>query len=396
MAIEVDTVAEIKNRIISDIESEFGGSLPLLSRNVLRVIATVEAGAIWLLYKLAQRISRSIFPATANSDDLDNIGQVYGLQRTLATSWTGLARMDLIVSENDFIAPQIGAIYTANTGSRYEITAVSAVMSDDNGEYVNINIRAQESGADTNRVIGEVLNALIAQSNLASEITITETLTTAVNAEDDNDFRDRIQERLRLRPQGGSFNDYINWALEVSGVTRAWVYPAGIGYVRVYFVRDGDDDRIPNETEIDEVADYINEANRKPVGATLQVRAPTEIGTIIYVTGYTPDINDTNDALKDALEGYLLGLQAGALPAALRIPDRDQEIRLARITEIILAYGTYTTTPVFRIQTDPPNTTNLTTYDLGEGQLANLFLLWINNAPVGFSGTTEDAMRYIQ
>ena len=39
----------------------------------------------------------------------------------------------------------------------------------------------------------------------------------------------RVLARLRQPPHGGADFDYIRWALEVPGVTRAWVYPLELG-----------------------------------------------------------------------------------------------------------------------------------------------------------------------
>jgi uncharacterized phage protein gp47/JayE len=56
------------------------------------------------------------------------------------------------------------------------------------------------------------------------------------------DLRARLLERIQNPPSGGAAEDYVAWALEVPGVTRAWVYPKemGAGTVTVRFVRDND------------------------------------------------------------------------------------------------------------------------------------------------------------
>ena len=49
----------------------------------------------------------------------------------------------------------------------------------------------------------------------------------------------------------GDNDDYVAWATEVPGVTRAWCSPNGMGAgtVVVRFVRDDDDDPIPDSGE---------------------------------------------------------------------------------------------------------------------------------------------------
>jgi uncharacterized phage protein gp47/JayE len=42
-------------------------------------------------------------------------------------------------------------------------------------------------------------------------------------------LRSRMLARYRAPPHGGARHDYIAWALEVPGVTRAWCSPIGYG-----------------------------------------------------------------------------------------------------------------------------------------------------------------------
>jgi uncharacterized phage protein gp47/JayE len=74
---------------------------------------------------------------------------------------------------------------------------------------------------------------------------------------------------------GGARSDYEAWALQVAGVTRAWVYPLenGPGTVVVRFVRDNDTSLIPDSAEVAAVQAYIDDL--RPVTANVTVEAPT-------------------------------------------------------------------------------------------------------------------------
>ncbi|MDE9504695.1 baseplate J/gp47 family protein, partial [Xenorhabdus bovienii] len=65
-------------------------------------------------------------------------------------------------------------------------------------------------------------------------------ITGGANIESEADFRSRMLLAYQGSPQGGSDDDYKQWALAVPGVTRAWVKPraAGAGTVGVYFMCD--------------------------------------------------------------------------------------------------------------------------------------------------------------
>lgn len=87
-------------------------------------------------------------------------------------------------------------------------------------------------------------------------------------------WRARIMLRIRKPPQGGADYDFEGWALEVPGVTRAWVYPQeqGGGTVVVRFVRDDDVSIIPDGGAVATVQAYIDA--RRPVTAETFVLAP--------------------------------------------------------------------------------------------------------------------------
>ena len=74
-------------------------------------------------------------------------------------------------------------------------------------------------------------------------------MTGGVEAENDDDLRARILQRIQNPPMGGAQADYVTWALAVPGVTRAWAAPEqGIGTITVRFLMDelrADDDGWP-------------------------------------------------------------------------------------------------------------------------------------------------------
>jgi uncharacterized phage protein gp47/JayE len=121
--------------------------------------------------------------------------------------------------------------------------------------------------------------------------------------ETDAQLRARLLERMRTPPHGGAAADYIAWALEVQGVTRAWVYPleGGPGTVTVRFVRDDDAPIIPDTGEVAAVQAHLDEV--RPVTATLTVAAPTAV-PLNYTISITPD----TAAIRAAVEAELVDL----------------------------------------------------------------------------------------
>src|ERR1019366_6335080 len=65
-------------------------------------------------------------------------------------------------------------------------------------------------------------------------------ITGGADLETDNPMRTRMLESYAAPPHGGDANDYVTWALQVVGVTRAWVPPVPLvpGAVTVFFMMD--------------------------------------------------------------------------------------------------------------------------------------------------------------
>lgn len=78
-------------------------------------------------------------------------------------------------------------------------------------------------------------------AGVESQLTLIEAATGGADIEDEEAFRSRGLLSWQEPPQGGSDTDYKKWALEVSGVTRAWVKRRlnGAGTVGVYIMCDG-------------------------------------------------------------------------------------------------------------------------------------------------------------
>ena len=65
-------------------------------------------------------------------------------------------------------------------------------------------------------------------------------LTGGADLELDASLHSRMEESYAAPPHGGTASDYLTWALQVPGVTRAWVskVPLGPGAVTVFFMMD--------------------------------------------------------------------------------------------------------------------------------------------------------------
>ena len=102
------------------------------------------------------------------------------------------------------------------------------------------------------------------------------------------------------RRKAEALADYMKWAKEVPGVTRAWAYPLELGdsTVTVRFVRDDDVSIIPDAQEVAAVQAYIEA--RRPVTANVTVVAP-----IAVPLPFTIQVVPNTQAVKDAVTAEL-------------------------------------------------------------------------------------------
>lgn len=250
------TLQDLVDRIEADIEARVTGvNTPLLRRSVLRVLARVVAGAIYLLYGFLSWIKDQMFASTADTDNLEIIGAEYGVTRKAATFSIG--QVDLVGCTAATVIPA-GSELEAPDGQVY--TVDESVTVDGAGE-ATIDVTAKVAGSDGDQAAGETLTFVTPIAGIASSGTVTDDLITdGLDEESDDDYRDRILERKRQPPHGGAEFDYENWMKEVSGVTRAWLIPQynGIGTVGLAFVRDDDPASIiPTTAQKEAVKEYI-------------------------------------------------------------------------------------------------------------------------------------------
>lgn len=300
MAIEIPTIQTIRDRIITDIENEFGQTVPILSRAVFRVYATIIAGGEWLLYKLAQRVALNILPTTAEGDQLDNFAALFSdLSRQEAAAWEGTAGT---TGTNGTII-RAGTIYVGTNNIEYTVTADATIA----GGVATITIRAKTAGTVGDLAVAAIVTISTRLPDIGETATVATVTTQGQDEESDEDFRARLIDRYALRPQGGSAIDYVTWAKTVSGVTKVWPFTAGASTVDVYFVRENDiGGRIPDAGEITAVADAINQPDRQPKGAFVTVRAPSEISFNVTVTNFLGSGSEQTQA-DAAMVNYFLG-----------------------------------------------------------------------------------------
>lgn len=298
MAFTRPTLAELVERIQKDLESRLTNSSPVLRRSFISVIARVIAGASHILFGYLDFVSKQLFPDTAESANLDRWATIWGVPRKAAdfaqgnVTFTGTNGS--VIPGGTEIQRSDGLLFTTDAPATISAgTATVAVTAAEAG--VNGNTDAGVAVSLISPIAGVDTNATVAVGGLID----------GQDPESDELLRDRVLQRIRNPPLGGSMSDFEKWALEVSGVTRAWVTaePMGLGTVGVSFVLDAQTPSIiPGAPKIAEVQAYIDE--RRPVTIEAFVSAPaTE--ALNFTIDLTPDTAPVRAAVEAELKDLI-------------------------------------------------------------------------------------------
>ena len=292
---------ELRERIRGEIDILLPGSDARLRHSVENVLAGVLAMSSHELHGYMDWISKQILPDTAEAEILERHASIWGLIRKPSTPSTGIIQF----TGADAAVIPAGTVVRRNDDVEYTLDADITI----DGETGSGDITSVSSGAPNNTVIATKLTLINPVESVESEATVIDDgngdgLTNGVNTENDDALRGRVIERIQQPPHGGADFDYIAWAIEVSGVTRAWVYPmqSGLGSVDVTFVIDDKVDTIiPSAAEVESVQDYIDTV--RPVTAEVNVFAPTLVA-VDFTIALNPNSLAVRQAVNSSLEDF--------------------------------------------------------------------------------------------
>ena len=330
MAFSRPTLQEIVDRIQSDMITRITGATSLLRRSILTVLGRAYSGAVHLLYGNIEYNKDQLFITTADAEHLEIHSTEYGISKTAAVKATGVATA---TGTNGTIIPALSEL-ESTSGIRY-LTDASVTIA---GGVGVLALTAVNAGVDGNEDGSTTLTFVSPIAGIDSNVTVgTDGISNGADEETDEALRDRTLTRKRQPPHGGAEFDYETWALEVSGVTRAWSIPLyqGVGTVGLSFVRDNDSDIIPSESEKTTVSNYIISHTDPVTGKTVGIPTTAEPGFFLIDNStlavdlsiaIAPNTTDVQTAVTSQLEDLILE-DGGA----------EQTIKLSKIGAAISA-----------------------------------------------------------
>lgn len=206
-------------QIRADILRDITNQLPTAATGAdsdFAIRANAAASAVEGLYQHQQWIARQIFPDTADSDYLERHASLRNITRKSASAATGSVHFSGTVG----IAVPIGTELKTNSGISIVTTTAGVIGA---GGTVDIAAKAALAGLAGNQAAASVLTLSAAPSGVQSQAAIV-TMTGGTDIESNAELLVRLLVDIRLPPAGGATHDYAAWALEVPGVTDAYIF----------------------------------------------------------------------------------------------------------------------------------------------------------------------------
>ncbi|EFH09380.1 baseplate J/gp47 family protein [Pseudoroseomonas cervicalis] len=313
MPYERPTLTALVQQARNDAGEATGGMV--LRASLLGILAKALAGLLHGVYGYLDWIARMAVPVTARDEYLAGWAALVGIAAVPPAAAAGTAEF---TGTPGALLPEGTPVTRPLDGQAFRTTALGTVGSDG---LVVVPVEAVEPGAAGNGASAQpmVISAAITGVNAAG--IAASAMTGGADEEDQESVRSRMLARFQAPPQGGAERDYLAWALEVPGVTRAWVRRGQSPEVVVYVMLDdaqaahdgfpqGSDGVASAETRgVPATGDQLAVADHvyplRPVTALVRVVAPVPHVLDLEIGDLQVDSAATRAAIRASLIGML-------------------------------------------------------------------------------------------
>ena len=309
------TQEQIKKEVLAEIDPATG--LSSMAGSFADAVVGPVAREISELYKALPAVVSMLFVDENSGGFLDLVGKSYfDITRRPGT------RARCRITLNGDAGTKIPASTSFLTATGLEFVLMEAVSIPEGGTAQGT-LEAAQDGAAYNIGAGAIVSMYVNVPGLASYTN--EEAAGGTDTESDGALYQRIRERRQKPINGANGWQYRSWALEVAGVGDAKVVEVsgGPGTVGVTVV---DSTYSPAAPEIVEAVQAALDA-RRPIGATVTVKAPTElelsVNTVVVISSATT-VQTVKAELERRLKEYLASLVAEKYGTVYYGPEEDR------------------------------------------------------------------------
>lgn len=302
MAIEITSLEEKRDQILTDIESFTNQDTPSIEVAFNRILANAQGGMslqnqLYTLDKLAE-----CFPQTASEYGLSLHAELKNTARGLPSSSEAYVAITGTVGET-VGTYSTGPQWSAN-GYLFE-TSVGGVF-DSNGE-LTIEVVSIDTGSKTTLSVDQTVELTTTITNINNEGTVTEIISNGEDEQGLESWRQDIIRAYAFPPNMGTASWFYNKSLEVSGITRCFPYvdPDNLGRVLLYLADDSKTGGLPSQSQIDEVEALFS----------------TSDNNVMWAYKTLPNGLNRVDAFESEAESFTVSITDGipALSASLKV-----------------------------------------------------------------------------
>lgn len=298
---------------------QFYGQSSILRKSVLKVLAYVIGGLLYMMSLIAKRIWKNRFVTTCDVSALDGFGAEYGLPHKVPLAASGSVTVTLDDGVASVTIPQ-GTILVDSTRSlEYEVKADKTISVGNN----SIDVVAVENGYGYNLDAGTILSFRddpISSVSSMTSVDVSGGVAEGVEIDGEvqvwgetaEEYRARLLNRVQNPPNGTSANDYWLKATRFSFVTDAFVFSnqPNTNSVSVACANYHSSSIALTSTQIGEVSNYIADDVRRCVTTDVRVFSVTPVGVTMTVS-VTPYNEANRDSVKKAILSYLRKVKPG-------------------------------------------------------------------------------------
>jgi len=217
MSLTIPTYQDLVDTAISNYETSLGQDAPLTPKAFLRILARVQALHITGLYKLAAERTLQNLVLTATDEDLERIGEEYGVPRQdavpaeLVLTCTGTNGVD-IPAGTVFIGDANGLLYYTQA----LVTIASGTASP--------TVTCYTAGVDSELLVSDTLTLSSPITGINNSATVASISVNGLDQEDLEVYRRQVQDEIQTTGGGSNLADFRNWAQETPSIVRAFPY----------------------------------------------------------------------------------------------------------------------------------------------------------------------------
>lgn len=308
---EAPSLEDVKRFVENGFAKAFFGTSGGLRVSVLKVIAVVVAGAVYMPILLCKKIFKNAFVSTCEVSFLDVHGAKYSLPHKPACFAHGLV---VISGDVSTVVASGTRLREPVSGHEYELVGSATIGS---GRTVEARVRATEIGNEFNLEAGvslEFSEGLPTGIDGAESMLINGGAKVAIDlgdrteywGETAEEYRARLRQREQNQPQGGSDPDWWGWVMRFSTVNNCWVTPNWpySNSVTLFVNNTNNAGGAVISSDIAEIQNYVGSDGRRPLTSR-----PVVVACGASTLSMTVVMNEMSDVIKsnvlDSLKNYL-------------------------------------------------------------------------------------------